>query len=344
MRRFYAREARFSLRVLRAYAATGIAAALALRAAAEGVTEILLYDEISYWGITAKDFVLALAQAGDGPIHLRINSPGGDAFEGLAIYNALKARATPVTVTVDGIAASAASFVAMAGGTINMPEQAMLMLHDCWGVCVGNRNDMLEMATVQEKIDGMMAEIYAAKCGKSKADMAAVMDAETWYTSTEAKAAGLCDAILPSAPQNAMSGAKILARGNRIRAADPAYPDCDPENPDPENPNCDEMMDAQGRRRARAQLPPYDPDGDGDNDAEEALGMVNAAIVLLQEAAESLSGAPDDDEAAEGDGDGGGEATIPMPIVPGASAEAKSLALQVQVRLRRHRLAEAEAA
>lgn len=82
MRRYESREARFSNRVLLTYAATNLPEALALRDAADGVTEILLYDEIGWYGISAKDFVLALAQAGDGPIHLRINSPGGDVFDG----------------------------------------------------------------------------------------------------------------------------------------------------------------------------------------------------------------------------------------------------------------------
>jgi ATP-dependent Clp protease protease subunit len=77
-----------------------------------------LYSEIGPWGVTAKDFVRVLAQAGDGPITLRINSPGGDVFDGYAIYNALKARKAPVNVVIDGLAASAASFIAMAGDTI----------------------------------------------------------------------------------------------------------------------------------------------------------------------------------------------------------------------------------
>lgn len=320
VRRFQSREERFPSQVLLAFTARG-AEGFELRAAADGEpTEILLYDEIGYWGVTAKDFVLALAAAGPGPITLRINSPGGDTFDGLAIYNALRARTSPVTVVVDGIAASAASFIAMAAQKIEMPEQAMLMIHNCWGLCIGNRNDMLDMAAVQEKIDGMMAQIYAGKSGKSAAEMSAAMDAETYYTSTEAKAIGLCDSIIPAADVTA----RVLSslRAASFRAFKPSD------------------IDRAQLTHSQA-LPDYDPDGDGDNDAEEALGMVNAAIVLLQEAAESLSGTPDPDEAGESET---ADPAMPMPVVPGASAEAGNLALQVQVRLRRHRLAAVEAA
>lgn len=199
MQNFYSREARFSPRVLEAYARAGLPEAFTIRAAAD-TTEILLYDEISPWGVTAKDFMRALAQAGDGPITLRINSPGGDVFDGMAIYNALKARKSPVNVVVDGLAASAASFIAMAGDTIQMNEASMLMVHRAWGLAVGNAKDMTDTAAVLEKIDGQLADIYAARVGKSAADMMAVMQAETWLTSSEAVAGGFATGIV-DAPQ-----------------------------------------------------------------------------------------------------------------------------------------------
>lgn len=201
MRRYESRESRFSARTLLTYAAASLPETLSVVAAAnEAPAEILLYDEIGMWGTSASDFAQALSRAGDGPLTLRINSPGGDVFDGYAIYNMLRARTAPVNVVVDGIAASAASFIAMAGTTISMGEPSMLMIHNCWGMCIGDRNDMLDMAATQEKIDGQIAAIYAAKAGKPVADMAAVMNAETWYTSTEAKDAGLCD-VIATAPK-----------------------------------------------------------------------------------------------------------------------------------------------
>lgn len=213
MHRYESREARFSNRVLLTYAAANLPEALALRSAADGVTEILLYDEIGWFGISAKDFVLALAQAGDGPVHLRINSPGGDVFDGMAIYNALKAHTAPVTVTIDGIAASAASFIAMAGSTIQMAETSMLMIHNAWGLVIGNRNDMLETAAVLEKIDGQLAAVYAGRTGKPAGDFAAMMDAETWFTAAEAQAGGLCDAIVQPVAAGAEAAVRGLAAG-----------------------------------------------------------------------------------------------------------------------------------
>src|SRR5581483_2709095 len=199
------------------------------------------------------------------PIHLRINSPGGDVFDGLAIYNALIGRKSQLRITIDGIAASADSFIAMAGSRVEMPPQAMLMIHNAWGGCIGNRNDMIEVAAVLEKIDGMIAETYAAKSGGDKAALAAAMDAETWYKPAEAKAAGLCDAILG---EDAQQAARVAARslGHRIAAL------------------------SRRPRAADQDLPDYDPDGDGDNDAEEALGHINTACAVLASAMDCLTG------------------------------------------------------
>ena len=92
MRRFSARESRFSARALLNYAAANLPETLSVRAAADKPTEIFLYDEIGFWGVTASDFAGALREAGDGPINLRVNSPGGEVFDGLAIYNLLRQR------------------------------------------------------------------------------------------------------------------------------------------------------------------------------------------------------------------------------------------------------------
>lgn len=220
MRRYESRDARFSARTLLTYASASLPETLSVVAAAgEDPAEILLYDEIGFWGTNASDFAQALSQAGDGPLTLRINSPGGDVFDGYAIYNMLRARTAPVNVIVDGLAASAASFIAMAGTTISMGEPSMLMIHNSWGMCIGDRNDMLDMAATQEKIDGQIAAIYASKSGKPVADMSAAMNDETWYTSTDAKEAGLCDVVL-TAPKaaNAKAAVKIEPRSAVVAA------------------------------------------------------------------------------------------------------------------------------
>jgi ATP-dependent Clp protease, protease subunit len=267
MRRYESRESRFSARTLLSYAAASLPETLAVVAATDDApAEILLYDEIGFWGTNAADFAKALSAAGDGPLTLRINSPGGDVFDGYAIYNMLRARSAPVSVVVDGIAASAASFIAMAGTTVTMGEPSMLMIHNCWGLCIGDRNDMLDMAATQEKIDGQIAVIYATKAGKPVTDMAAAMDTETWYTSTEAKAAGLCDVVLTAPPAT-------VARA-KAKAAVPVKP--------------------KANAPLNAPRAAYDPDGDGDDDAAEAIGLIQKAMGSLTDAIEALNGTEDD--------------------------------------------------
>jgi ATP-dependent Clp protease protease subunit len=185
-----------------------------VKAAADGETEILLYDEIGHWGVTAKEFNTALA-AISGPVKVRINSPGGDVFDGLAIHNALKAHPAEVVCQVDGWAASAASIIAMAGAKCVMADNAMLMCHCAWTLAIGNKADMQETVGVLEKIDGQLAGIYAKKSGKSSEECAAMMDGEgkadgTWFTAAEAKAWGLCDEIVAADPEEAAENAVPL--------------------------------------------------------------------------------------------------------------------------------------
>lgn len=172
-------------------------------AATADATEILLYDEIGYWGVTAKEFVTALAEIKTANIVVRINSPGGDVFDGLAIYAALANLKTTtkqvVTCQVDGLAASAASFIALAGSTVSIMESAMMMVHRAWGLAIGNEADMADMATTLRQIDGQLAGIYAKQTGKPVAEMSALMAGAsdgTWFTAKEAADLGLVDEVI----------------------------------------------------------------------------------------------------------------------------------------------------
>lgn len=203
-----------------------------IRAAAEGVTEILLYDEIGFWGITAREFVTALATVATPKILVRINSPGGDVFDGLAIYNALQAHAAEVTCQIDGIAASAASVIALAGSKTTIAENAMVMCHCAWSIGIGNSADMRAMADVLEKIDAQLAGIYARKTGKGVEDCTAMMVGEgkadgTWFTAEEAKAFGLVDEIIvpaepaePETPPENATRQRINAMRRRLAIAE----------------------------------------------------------------------------------------------------------------------------
>lgn len=169
---------------------------LQVRNADDGSVEILLYDEIGFWGVTAKEFATKLAAISAPTITVRINSPGGDVFDGLAIYSSLVAHPAKINTVVEGLAASAASFIMLAGDTVTMAENSFAMIHRAWGLAIGNAIDLRTLASTLDKIDGQLAEMYAKKTGKSKDDMTALMDAETWFTAAEAKDCGLCDVVL----------------------------------------------------------------------------------------------------------------------------------------------------
>ena len=162
-----------------------------IRARATGA-EVLIYDEIGAYGVSAKGFLAELgALPDDAAIDLRLNSPGGSVFDAVAIYNALSRHSGAVTVWIDGIAASAASYIAMAGDEIVMPENAFLMIHDPSGIVMGTAADMREMAGTLDKIAASMTRGYAAKSGRPEAKIAALMAAETWFDARDALDLGL---------------------------------------------------------------------------------------------------------------------------------------------------------
>ncbi|MFN3972785.1 MAG: head maturation protease, ClpP-related [Gemmobacter sp.] len=158
--------------------------------------EVLIYDEIGAYGVSAKGFLAELGALPDGvPIDLRLNSPGGSVFDAVAIFNALTRHTGTITVWIDGIAASAASYVAMAGDDIVMPENAFLMIHEPSGIVMGTATDMRDMAATMDKIAGSMSRGYAARSGKSEKEIATLMAAETWFDAKDALDAGLATRI-----------------------------------------------------------------------------------------------------------------------------------------------------
>ncbi len=166
-----------------------------IRARASG-TEVLIYDEIGAYGITAKGFLAELgALPDDAAIDLRLNSPGGSVFDAVAIYNALKRHPGEITVWIDGIAASAASYIAMAGDTIIMPENAFLMIHDPSGLVMGTAEDMRVTAEALDKVKGSLIQGYATKSGKPDDEIASLMAAETWLDAKDALDLGFIDRI-----------------------------------------------------------------------------------------------------------------------------------------------------
>ncbi len=173
---------------------------LSMRASADGKTaEIFLYDVIDagyFGGISAKGFAKQLRELGEvDEITLRINSPGGFITEAMAIHNLLEQHKAKKTVYVDGIAASAASFIMLVGDTIIVPKNAFVMIHNGSNLVWGDRRAMRKEADVLQKMDGTIAAMYAARGNKSIEEFAAMMDEETWFTGDEAKAVGLADRV-----------------------------------------------------------------------------------------------------------------------------------------------------
>ena len=166
-----------------------------IRARSSGA-EVLIYDEIGAYGVTAKGFLAELGTLEEGAeIDLRLNSPGGSVFDAVAIYNALKRHNGAVTVWIDGIAASAASYIAMAGDKVIMPENAFLMIHDPSGVVMGTAEDMRSTASALDKVKTSLIQGYAAKSGQTEPEIARLMAAETWLDAGEALALGLVDHV-----------------------------------------------------------------------------------------------------------------------------------------------------
>lgn len=147
-------------------------------------------------GFTAKRTSAALRSIGNNPVTVNINSPGGDMFEGIAIYNLLAAHPAQVTINVMGIAASAASIIAMAGDTIGMGVGSFIMIHNAWGVVIGNRHDLGEASTLFGGFDSALADIYEARTTAKRADIVAMMDGETFMGPTDAIKHGFADQLI----------------------------------------------------------------------------------------------------------------------------------------------------
>jgi len=156
-----------------------------------------IYDDIGYWGCTASDFMTAFAphDVVGGTIDVHINSPGGDVYDGLAIYHAIKHSQATVNTHVDGLAASAASFIAMAGKEIIVGRNSRMMIHDASTMAYGNAQDMRETAEWLDEESDNIADIYAQRAGGEASAWRETMKGEQWYSSDQAVAAGLADRI-----------------------------------------------------------------------------------------------------------------------------------------------------
>lgn len=207
--------------------------------------EINLLGEIGSWwdeNTTAQAIAAKLSAAGGLPIVVNIHSDGGDVFEGIAIYNLLKNYTGKVTVKIVGMAASAASIIAMAGDEIHIAQSGFLMLHNCWCVAMGNRFDFEKLSAQLKPFDEAMRSVYVARTGLSEAEIEEMMNNETFISGSQAVEMGFADVLMNAAlsATDTLIAAKTL---REIFAKNGANPD---------NSTQDEEAILQAIRTARA--------------------------------------------------------------------------------------------
>lgn len=167
-----------------------------IEALSEDNTEVLIYDVIGWPFNDAGEIIRAMARIDTKTVTVRINSPGGDVFDAMAIFNALQSHKSKVITRVESLAASAASFIALAGKEVQAYQNAMFMIHDPWVLAAGNQYDLREIADILEKISGNMVDIYSQNSNVGKKEIRDMLQAETWFTAKEAKEKGFIDTII----------------------------------------------------------------------------------------------------------------------------------------------------
>lgn len=169
-----------------------------IKALSDDETEIFLFDIFGWPFNDISALIRDIAAIKSKNLLVRLNSPGGDIIDSIALYQALKNHPSKVTVRIESLAASAASIIVLAGNESQAYPSSLLMIHCCWVVAVGNRFELQDTADILEKIDTNMQDIYTAKTKIGKREMADMMKAETWFDAKEMKEKGFVDTILES--------------------------------------------------------------------------------------------------------------------------------------------------
>ena len=165
-------------------------------ASAEAPAVLSIYDEIGFWGVQAKDFISELSGITAKVVNVEINSPGGDVFAGLAIYNALKSSGKEIVVKVMGVAASAASLIAMAGDKIIMPKNTFMMVHNPWSFAMGNADELRDTADTLDKIGASLQATYVSRTGQSEDKIKELLSKDTWLTADESLELGFATEVV----------------------------------------------------------------------------------------------------------------------------------------------------
>lgn len=224
------------------------------KAGAPDEAELYLYDVIGYdwWsdgGVTAKQFAADLRSLGDKTLHLHVNSPGGDVMDGRAMAAALAQYPGKVIAYVDGLAASAASFLIMHADEVEMTEGAFVMIHNGWTMTMGDRHEHLATAELLAKVDDSIVTDYLTRAKVDEPQLRAWMDAEKWFTAAEALEAGLIDRVAEGRKDKAE--ARAQARNWNLAAYDHAPAELSAPEPEP-TPEPDPAIDNGHNARLRA--------------------------------------------------------------------------------------------
>jgi ATP-dependent Clp protease protease subunit len=246
-----------------------------------GEVELSIYDEIGAFGIGAKEFIAELREYKGQHVHVRINSPGGEIIDGSAIANALNRHEGGVTVHIDGLAASMASYIAMSGKPTYMSENALLMIHNPWTLAAGEADDLRKQADLLDTMKSTLVRGYQRKSGMPAEEISRLMDEETWLTALEATALGFVDAIEDGIP--AAASAKDLRHrfdtfAKRMDESNSVAPEVEVAAPAVEVAVEEEPAAEEAAPEARA---------DDSADKLAALEAVKAEAIARAEAAEA---------------------------------------------------------
>jgi ATP-dependent Clp protease, protease subunit len=182
--------------------------------------EVFVYGDIGGWfdGVSAEDFAREIGALDVGTINIRLNSPGGLVFDGIAIYNAIASHKANIIVHIEGVAASIASVIAMAGDEIRIGEAATVMIHKPWSIVMGDAESMRKEAEVLDTLEGGILDIYAARTGKSLDELKTMVAAETWLRGQDAVDAGFADVMVPAKKKEKPAKSALLALYNNTPA------------------------------------------------------------------------------------------------------------------------------
>jgi ATP-dependent Clp protease protease subunit len=239
--------------------------------------EIYIYDGIGLFGVEAESFINDLSAIDADEITLRINSPGGNVFDGTAIYNALLRHSAKVSVKIDGLAASMASIIALAGDEVEMAENAFFMIHMPWSLVIGDSDDMRKEAEILDKLAQSAIDVYEKRSTLSRDDVVAAMKDETWYSAQEAMDAGFVNSIFSGDKEEMRFDLSVFEHAPQ-GASSPREPKADPRG-------LEEILRRDGgmsQKEAKKYIADYNRNRDGGGSSRDDEELIRLRTALTE--------------------------------------------------------------